>query len=110
MVLKWVQKNIKQFGGDTNNVTLLGFSAGAASVHYLMLSPLTRGLFHRAICHSLSALSEFAQGSNYSEELIDLLKLDKKNEASLLERLRKLPVEKLLEIQDSIKVSIVIYR
>ncbi|XP_011630104.1 esterase E4-like [Pogonomyrmex barbatus] len=52
MALKWVQKNIAKFGGDPKNVTIFGESAGGAIVHYLTLSPLTEGLFHKAIAHS----------------------------------------------------------
>jgi para-nitrobenzyl esterase len=47
--LKWVQKNIGQFGGDKDNVTIFGESAGGAAVYILCSSELTRGLFHKAI-------------------------------------------------------------
>jgi len=50
--LKWVQRNIAAFSGDPSNVTLFGHSAGAKSVWVLLTSPLSEGLFHRAIVHS----------------------------------------------------------
>lgn len=50
--LKWVDRNIEAFGGDPENVTIAGESAGALSVMYLMASPLADGLFDRAIAQS----------------------------------------------------------
>ena len=50
--LKWVQRNIAQFGGDPANVTIFGESAGGMAVNDMMVSPLARGLFHRAISES----------------------------------------------------------
>ncbi len=50
--LRWIRRNIAQLGGDPDNVTLFGESAGAGDIAYLMLSPLTEGLFHRAISQS----------------------------------------------------------
>lgn len=41
--LRWVKKNIAQFGGDPDNVTIMGYSAGGASVQLHMLSPMSRG-------------------------------------------------------------------
>lgn len=50
--LEWIKKNIATFGGDPDNVTIFGQSAGSSSVSALMASPLARGLFHRAIGES----------------------------------------------------------
>ena len=50
--LQWVKRNIAAFGGDPNNVTIFGFSAGGVSVHSLLVSPQARGLFHKAIVQS----------------------------------------------------------
>jgi len=51
--LEWVQANIEQFGGDPDNVTIFGESSGGASVASLLVSPLTEGLFDRAIIESM---------------------------------------------------------
>ncbi|XP_020845077.1 pyrethroid hydrolase Ces2e-like isoform X2 [Phascolarctos cinereus] len=50
--LRWVQKNIAHFGGDPGLVTIFGESAGGTSVSSHVLSPMTKGLFHRAIMES----------------------------------------------------------
>jgi para-nitrobenzyl esterase len=50
--LQWVKRNIAAVGGDPNNVTIFGFSAGGVSVHSLLASPMARGLFQKAIVES----------------------------------------------------------
>jgi para-nitrobenzyl esterase len=50
--LQWIKRNISAFGGDPNNVTIAGESAGAIMVGALVGSPLAKGLFHRAIAES----------------------------------------------------------
>ena len=55
--LRWVETNISAFGGDPGRVTIFGQSAGASSVSSLMASPLSKGLFHRAIGQSGGAFA-----------------------------------------------------
>ena len=50
--LKWIKKNIAQFGGDPDNVMIFGQSAGAGSVKTICASPLSKGLFHKAVIMS----------------------------------------------------------
>lgn len=57
LALQWVKANIGAFGGDANNVTIAGESAGALSVMYLMTAPPARGLFHKAIAQSAYMIS-----------------------------------------------------
>ena len=54
--LKWVKENISEFGGDPNNITIFGESAGGQAVTSLMISPLAAGLFHKAIAQSGTGL------------------------------------------------------
>ncbi|NWU65083.1 CEL lipase, partial [Pterocles burchelli] len=60
MAIAWVKRNIKAFGGDPENITIFGESAGAVSVSLQMLSPKNKGLFKRAISQSGVALCSWA--------------------------------------------------
>lgn len=50
--LKWVKRNIANFGGDPNNITIWGHSGGGAKTNFLLASPQAKGLFQRAICEA----------------------------------------------------------
>jgi len=62
--LEWVQSNIEAFGGDPDNVTIFGQSAGAMAITSLMTSPLTEGLFQRAIAQSIMGGGASPNGNN----------------------------------------------
>lgn len=57
LALRWVKANIRRFGGDADLVTIFGQSSGGSAVGYHLLSPLSRGLFHRGISMSGAPIS-----------------------------------------------------
>ncbi|MFX1427098.1 MAG: carboxylesterase/lipase family protein [Promethearchaeota archaeon] len=93
--LKWVKDNISKFGGDPNNVTIFGESAGGMAVSSLLAMPSAKGLFHRAIPQS-GAANKFSYNSvnaiKVYEELIQKLGIEKGD----IEALRKLPTENFI--------------
>ena len=102
LALRWVQQHIESFGGDKDSVTLAGFSSGAASVNYLLLSPLTAGLFHRGVAMSGSALSWWASLDNLENTSIKLaqaVSCPEKPSADMISCLQKVPAEELLQAQ-----------
>lgn len=64
MALRWVADNCEHFGGDAGSITVMGISSGAAAIHYHMISDHSKGLFHRAIIQSGSALNAWANRPN----------------------------------------------
>jgi para-nitrobenzyl esterase len=69
--LKWVQQNIAGFGGDPQNVTIFGESAGGVSVHTHLTSPLSRGLFQKAISQSGGGRDGVLTGRPMREDGVD---------------------------------------
>lgn len=78
--LQWVNENIQAFGGDPDNVTIFGQSSGGVAVTALMASPLTRGLYHRAIAHS-GAMANLEQHRHVSMDYPGSPSLEKDGEA-----------------------------
>lgn len=71
--LKWIQQNIRHFGGDPTRVTVFGVSAGSASISLLLTCPQAKGLFQQTILHSPGAarpLATLAQAEDFSEKAL----------------------------------------
>lgn len=101
MAMKWIKQNIAKFGGDPKNVTIFGQSAGGASVHYHMLSPMSEGLFHKAISQSGSVLCPWAYTRTARKVAFQLgaaLGKNTTDETILLDFLRELVPEKIVEV------------
>ncbi len=107
--LEWVQRNIDQFGGDPANVTIAGQSAGAFGVNFLTVSPLARGLFHRAIAQSGAAFLSSPLRPALDLEGAEQLGLSfaENLEAASLADLRALPAEVILKARGGINAPFV---
>ncbi|KAK5645312.1 hypothetical protein RI129_006612 [Pyrocoelia pectoralis] len=102
MALRWVKENIDQFGGDPDNVTIFGESVGGGSVHFLMLSPMGKGLFHKAIIQSGSAIGNRGRGQYSTPSIANVLNLQTVSDAKILNILMDMPVEELFELQEKV--------
>ena len=100
--LRWVAENIAAFGGNPDNVTIFGLSAGSASCSLHMASPLSRGLFHRVIASSGAFMAPSSSSSGIFDRLLTLpaaeergLQVSAALAASSLQELRAVTVEAL---------------
>lgn len=111
--LQWIQKNIAAFGGNPDNVTIFGFSAGGVSVHSLLTIPSAKGLFHKSIGESSGGRDGVLTGRPINKENADVfykvsaetigMNFAKKmgvegKDAAALAQLRALPVEQIVDV------------
>ena len=97
--LKWINENASNFGGDKNNITIAGESAGSSSVSALCTSPLASGLFKRAIGESSSLVMRVPPHTYRTEKAAYEVseKILKEFRCKSIEELRKVPAKKLVE-------------
>ncbi|WP_251551217.1 carboxylesterase/lipase family protein [Neobacillus muris] len=93
--LLWVKENIEAFGGDPENITIFGESAGAVSVGNLLSMPMAKGLFHKAILQSGTARCKVTRekANEMTEQLLAELQVDPED----LSTLEKIPAETILK-------------
>jgi len=98
--LEWVKENIENFGGDSNNVTIFGESAGAMGVACLLGSPLAKGLFHKAIMQSGAAhMTTLPEDANtVAQAFLTEANINIKDIA----KIKALSMEQVLKVQEKI--------
>lgn len=97
--LEWLEDNIRNFGGDPAQITLMGQSAGGISIACLLALPAARKLFHRAICLSGGlGLPLMPNPTAVGNRFCEILGIDPDSRGAL-ERLQKLPVAEILDAQ-----------
>lgn len=100
LALKWVQAHIKQFGGNSNSVTLMGLSSGGVLVHFHYFSSGSKGLFHRGISQSGTALMSWSIQENALQKARKLavsLNCKDADTKRFINCLKKIPVDRLIK-------------
>ncbi|KAG5684252.1 hypothetical protein PVAND_013488 [Polypedilum vanderplanki] len=101
--LKWIKDNIVRFGGNKNDVTIFGHSAGSTAVHYLMISDLAKGLFHKAIMQSgtafMTCVSQLKNPLPQAQLLARRLNISYVDTKDLIEKLQKVSFEEIRNVE-----------
>jgi carboxylesterase type B len=99
-VLRWVQENIEQFGGDPNNVTLFGESGGGAATQAVVATPESKGLVNRVILQSGGHAAQRPENASaIAAYALDKLGINKND----LDALRQVPWQALVDIYDDLQ-------
>ncbi len=101
--IKWVHDNISAFGGDPDNMTIMGQSAGAMSVQQHCLSPLSEGLFHRAVMSSGGGVNKMLSAAPAEKHYEFWQKAMENAGCETLEQFRAISPEKLFDIWNQTK-------
>jgi para-nitrobenzyl esterase len=96
--LKWIHNNIAQFGGDPNNITIFGQSAGAGSVQTLCASPLCKNLISHAISMSGGGLNDGRPGMSLDTAQVNSKKMMDYYNKTTLEEMRSLSFDELTKM------------
>ena len=104
--IKWVHDNIAAFGGDPENVTIMGQSAGAMSVQQHCLSPLSDGLFHRAVMSSGGGVSKVLSSAPAEKSYAFWQAAMKNAGCETLEQFRAISPEQLFEVWNRTKKEV----
>jgi len=117
--LEWVQRNISAFGGNPSDVTIFGHSAGGVSVNFLMTTPQTKGLFHKAIAQGSGILIDGSQHAfkrgppgpvaksreAVGVDFVEHFAIEAASDEELLDTLRALPWEPIVEYQTKKQIA-----
>jgi len=117
--LEWVQRNIAAFGGNPGDVTIFGHSAGGVSVNFLMTTPQSKGLFHKAIAQGSGVMLDVSQHAfergppgpvaqsreDVGVDFVEHFEIEADSDEELLEALRALPWEPIVEYQTKNQIA-----
>lgn len=104
--LQWVRDNIKEFGGNPENITIMGQSAGAMSVQNLCVSPLTEGMFAKAVMNSGGGVSKLMNSNATTRDRFEFWeKVMAEANCKNLQELRGIDASKLFEAWQKVKKS-----